>query len=335
MDGSDPRAIDTLDADSVEAAAALVAREHATARARRPSLPVDGEDPDRCLRALEALLAEGGRGLVARRAGRCVGILCGRVVGPGLAVLPAHGVAVDPAEDDPTRVLVGLYAQLAPWLVDSGARYHHATHVDHAPLADAFANLGFGRTAVYATQPARRREREVGVEVRIADGDDLDVIADLSQVEMAHRFTAPVYSPQPSRSRDEVREHHRQLLDRGAVHLVARVGAEDVGLLTLELDYSAPRLCPEGQPFIGATATVASARGRGVAGALVEAALDWADRHGFHSVSVDFMPANPLSRPFWLGAGFRCTGYAVARTIPPSYGPEARSSPGSVPSMLS
>jgi GNAT superfamily N-acetyltransferase len=84
-----------------------------------------------------------------------------------------------------------------------------------------------------------------------------------------------------------------------------------------------------------AAATVASARGRGVAGALVEAALDWADRHGFHSVSVDFMPANPLSRPFWLGAGFRCTGYAVARTIPASYGPEARASPGSVPSMLS
>jgi hypothetical protein len=52
-------------------------------------------------------------------------------------------------------------------------------------------------------------------------------------------------------------------------------------------------------------------------------------------VSVDFMPANPLSRPFWLGAGFRCTGYAVARTIPASYGPDARSSPGSVPSMLS
>jgi hypothetical protein len=32
-------------------------------------------------------------------------------------------------------------------------------------------------------------------------------------------------------------------------------------------------------------------------------------------VSVDFMPANPLSRPFWLGAGFTPTGYGVARTI--------------------
>jgi hypothetical protein len=41
-----------------------------------------------------------------------------------------------------------------------------------------------------------------------------------------------------------------------------------------------------------------------------------ADGHrGFHSVSVDFMPANPLSRPFWLGAGFTPTGYGVARTI--------------------
>jgi GNAT superfamily N-acetyltransferase len=317
--------IEVLDANSLAAAAALIAREHTAARARCPALPPEGDDPERCHRALDALVADGGRGFVARRGGRCVGVLCGRALGSQLAVLPAHGLAVDPTEGDPTSVLVGLYAQLAPQLVDSGALYHHATHVDRAPLGEAFANLGFGRTAVFGTQPARRREREPDVEVRIADGDDLGVIASLSHIEMVHRSTPPIYSPQRPSSLDEVRERHQRLLDAGAVHLLARAGAEDVGLLTLELDYSAPRLCPGGQPFIGATATHPSARGRGVAGALVEAALDWADRHGFHSVSVDFMPANPLSRPFWVGAGFQCTGYAVARSIPPSYGPDARS----------
>lgn len=109
------------------------------------------------------------------------------------------------------------------------------------------------------------------------------------------------------------------------MRFIARTDSDDLGLLTLELTHSAPRLCPNGQPFIGATVTHPSARGRGIAGALVDAALDWAHHRGFTSVSVDFMPANPLARPFWLAAGFRPTGYGVARSIHPSFNQDRRS----------
>jgi hypothetical protein len=37
--------------------------------------------------------------------------------------------------------------------------------------------------------------------------------------------------------------------------------------------------------------------------------------HGYQWVSVDFDTANPLSRPFWLHAGFRPAGYGVLRLI--------------------
>jgi GNAT superfamily N-acetyltransferase len=57
------------------------------------------------------------------------------------------------------------------------------------------------------------------------------------------------------------------------------------------------------------------ARRRGVGRALVDAALDWADREGYQWLSVDFEAANPLSRPFWLGLGFRPTGYGLLRLI--------------------
>jgi GNAT superfamily N-acetyltransferase len=306
--------VEMLHADSLDEATTLVASEHAAARALNPAIPADAGDPERCRRALAGLLADGHRGVVARSGERCLGVLCGKVVRPGVAYLPAHGVAIDPTVDDATSVLVALYAQLAPQLVTGGARHHHAAHVDFAPLGEAFSNLGFGRSAIYATRPARPRERDPEAEIRTAGRGDLDVIAGLSHIEMVHRCTPPIYGPE-RRGLDEVRQRHQRLMDEGAVHFIARAGSEDVGLLTLELSYSAPRLCPDGQPFIGATATHPAARGRGIAGALVEAALDWAHHRGFHSVSVDFMPANPLSRPFWLGAGFTPTGYGVARTI--------------------
>jgi GNAT superfamily N-acetyltransferase len=108
---------------------------------------------------------------------------------------------------------------------------------------------------------------------------------------------------------------HRALHEGGAVHLVATLDGHDVGLLTIELTSPVPRLCPDGQPYIGPTATLPGARGRGVGHALVDAALTWAYDHGYQWISVDFDTANPLSRPFWLNAGFRPAGYGVLRFI--------------------
>lgn len=55
--------------------------------------------------------------------------------------------------------------------------------------------------------------------------------------------------------------------------------------------------------------------------ALVDAALDWAHANGYRWVSVDFDSSNPLSRPFWLGAGFRPVGYGAFRWIHPAHRP--------------
>ena len=72
---------------------------------------------------------------------------------------------------------------------------------------------------------------------------------------------------------------------------------------------------PDGQPYIGPTVTLPEVRGRGVGRSLVDAALNWTYSHGYQWISVDFASANPLSRPVWLNAGFRPTGYGVLRLI--------------------
>ena len=152
-------------------------------------------------------------------------------------------------------------------------------------------------------------------DVRIATPDDLDSIAALSQIEFTHRSTPPIYAPTQPRTLAETRILHEQLFDDGAVHFLARRDGHDVGLLTVEFNSPAPRICPQGQPYIGPTATHPGVRNSGIGSALARVVLDWAKSAGHETVSVDFDSANPLSRPFWLGLGFLPTGYRLRRAI--------------------
>jgi GNAT superfamily N-acetyltransferase len=141
----------------------------------------------------------------------------------------------------------------------------------------------------------------------------------LSLVEFDHRSTPPIYAAPQSRSPAESRALHERLLAEGAVHFLARRDLRYVELITVERTSPAPRLCPDSQPYIGPTACDPAARGQGIGHALVLRVLEWAAVNGYETVSVDFDTCNPLSRPFWLGLGFRPTGYRVRRSIDPSY----------------
>lgn len=160
------------------------------------------------------------------------------------------------------------------------------------------ANLGFGRHHVYAARPAAPRSGPTDVRVRVVGDDDLASVARLALVEIRFRTTPPIYARPAERPVEELVDEHRALRERGATHFISALDGRDVGLLTVELTSPEPRLCADGQPYIGPTATQPDARGRGVGRALVDAALTWAHASGYRWVSVDFEPTNPLSRPF-------------------------------------
>ena len=182
-------------------------------------------------------------------------------------------------------------------------------------LTEALSNLGFGRHGAYGIQPAAPRRRSSAVAVHVAGIEHLETIARLALVEIQYRSARPMFAPRQDRPLADLAAEHRVLHDGGAVHLLATLDGCEVGLLTIELTSPAPRLCPDGQPYIGPTATLPGARGKGVGRALVDAALTWAHDHAYQSISVDFDTANPLSRPFWLNAGFHPAGYDVRRLI--------------------
>jgi GNAT superfamily N-acetyltransferase len=346
--------IEALGEATFERAAALVAREQAAARQVRPELPAGFGDAAVCAAALRHLCGSGHHGLVVTSGGRAVAVMTVTVretpTVSRYARLPAEGFAVAPDLADPTGVLAAAFAELASPLVADGVRRYYLLHSALPRLSEALSNLGFGRNGAYGVQAAAPRRRSPAVAVRVAGPEDFGTVARLALVELRHRSAPPMFGPPQGRPLAELAAEHRALRDNGAVHLLAAlggadhaalggddvggddiggddvggddvggddVGGDDVGLLTIELTSPVPRLCPDGQPYIGPTATVPAARGRGVGHALVDAALTWAHDHGYQWVSVDFETANPLSRPFWLDAGFRPTGYGLFRVIEP------------------
>jgi len=321
-----------LDGATVEHAGALMAREQAAARQVRPELPAAFDSAEVCAAALERLSASGHHGLVATKDGRAVAVMTAAVrenphVGR-YARLPADGFAVDPDLADPTGVLAVTFGDLASPLIAGGVRRYALLHAALPRLPEALSNLGFGRYGAYGIQPAAPRRRSSAVAVRIAGAEDLETVARLALVELQYRSAPAMFAPRQDRPLADLVAEHRALREGGAVHLLATIDGHDVGLLTIELTSPAPRLCPDGQPYIGPTATLPAARGQGVGHALVDAALTWAHDRGYQWVSVDFDTANPLSRPFWLNAGFRPAGYDVLRLIDGGAGPTANA-PGS------
>jgi GNAT superfamily N-acetyltransferase len=231
------------------------------------------------------------------------------------ARLPAEGFAVDPDLADPTGVLAAVFGGLAAPLIADGVLRYYLLHTALPHLDQALSNLGFGRNGAYGIQPAAPRRRSSAVAVRAARPEHLQTVARLALVELQYRSAPPMFAPRQDRPLADLVAEHRALHEGGAVHLLASLDGHDVGLLTIELTSPVPRLCPDGQPYIGPTATLPGARGKGVGHALVDAALTCAYDHGYQSVSVDFDTANPLSRPFWLNNGFHPAGYGVLRFI--------------------
>ena len=179
-------------------------------------------------------------------------------------------------------------------------RRYYLLHTALPRLSEALSDLGFGRRGAYGIQQAAARRGSTGVAVRVAGAGDLEIIARLALVELQHRSAPPQFAPRQDRPLADLIAEHRALREGGAIHLLGTIDGQDVGLLTIELTSPVPRLCPDGQPFIGPTATLPGARGQGAGQALVDAALTWAHDHGYQQVSVDFDTANLLSRPFWL-----------------------------------
>jgi GNAT superfamily N-acetyltransferase len=170
-----------------------------------------------------------------------------------------------------------------------------------------------------ASRPTQGDELEPvpdGIRVREARQDELETIARLSSLEVEYNSRSPIFSQGGPPDLDAIRASHEELANQGAIHLLAELEGQRVGLLTLAIESRFAPICSENGLFVGPTATDPRFRRRGIASALLASALDWARCHGYPQIDVSFRSANLLSRRFWHRTGFVTIGWQVARRLP-------------------
>lgn len=291
-------------------------------RAWAPHMPCalgDGE----AVAARVGELLDARRSLAVIRDGRLIGYLGWHVLddfrgtGQRAALCPAWGHAVH--GDDPELLYQALYRAASRRWAEAGCQIHALTVLAHDDAAvRAFFHNGFGLAVVDAIRaidvPGRsdraagdhkgsaagERGLPAGAVVRKATADDLEALVGLEAEFRQHFTEAPVLmAPSPPPGPERIRA---ALTDQIAGYWLALDDDRPVGFVRCEpTPYGAsPIVAAETTIGISGAFVQAEHRGRGLASALVDAALASYARSGFTHCSVDFESFNPEARAFWL-----------------------------------
>jgi ribosomal protein S18 acetylase RimI-like enzyme len=304
------------------AAAVLLADRHRRHRAAEPLLPAAYEEPDAAGAQIEALWrGEGVTGAAAVRDGRLVGYMLGApradpVWGPNGWVELAGHAAADPED------VRDLYAAISQGWVDDGRMRHFAlVPATGAALLDAWFRLSFGQQQAYGI---RAVDPVAGwpAGVRHAEPRDIDALVAAAPLVSEHQERAPTFAfrPHPD-DPDELRadiEHDIESPEIGC--LVTEIDGAVVGCLVvcpveMSTGMHVGLARPPGESYLAWAGALPGARGRGVGGALTEAAHAWAREAGYATMVIDWRVANLLASRFWLRRGFRPTFLRLSRTI--------------------
>ncbi|MEX2373861.1 MAG: GNAT family N-acetyltransferase [Dehalococcoidia bacterium] len=305
-----------FEARDIEGASTVLATRHRVVRERFPMLPEAFEAPAATVEHFSFVLdIPGASGVVAERGGRMVGFWLGFPMDDGYVLPKRHALTLAPAHavlpgEDADEAYHALYGAVAgPWV--ARARLLHIVHIPAGDptTAEAFGNLGFGRTNAYAVRdlsPLASEGARPRVEIRESTPEDLEVVMRLSEAERKFHSRPPIFEPYPGEADVErVRERQRANLSaEDSTHLIASVDGREAGILTLRTPLGSPLFTPAGSVYIAETGVLRSARGTGVGTALLTRALDWAREHGHSHAALHFRRANPISPGFWMGHGF-------------------------------
>lgn len=310
-------------ADSIPAAASLLAERHRRHRAAWPALDPAYENPA----ALEPLIAalldrDGASGSMALADGRPVAYVVGA---PRDAKWGANVWVEDAgsAGNDPEAIRAAYADAAARWAA-AGLTHHYAvTPATDAPMVDAWFSLSFGLQHIHALReppPADFVVRADSLIVRPAERRDVDAIVALEPVLPTHSGQSPVFSSvlhsTPEAARADVEE---EIEDPRLVPYVAEAQGRVVGTATFcSLNMSegnTPLMRPVSAGFLAYAAVAPDARGLGAGRALGDACLVWARDNGYEWVAADWRSTNLEADRTWRAAGFRPTFYRLFRRI--------------------
>ena len=247
------------------------------------------------------------------------GHLCGHLFG---AVLKneayGHGVWTGPdgCSYDSPDTLADLYSHAGREWIDSGALEHYVWVFDGLEDTAAWHELGFARMhqrGVLSLSERRGHDLAKGYTLRRGSLDDLDVAIDLMKELDRLQESGPSFSINVAHT--SMRDDLIETLEDPEVrfYLVEAEGTAIAQCMTFPLPEQRGSF-PE-TVHLSAVVVREAHRGRGVATALVDAALDEARAEGFEFAETNWRVTNRLAAGHWRRYGFRPTYVRLHRTI--------------------
>jgi GNAT superfamily N-acetyltransferase len=318
-----PLEIVPLEEKHLQDAAGLASARYRALREQVPAMPARYEEPGITLPWLQDLASQA-PGVAAIRNGRLAGFLLGMVLprfrGKRGVLSPEWANAADP--EDSRWIYEEMYARLSARWVADGCVTHLISLLAHdRPGIEGWHGLGFGLAAADGVRAVDRMhaldpvpDPSTGIEIRRAGPDDAEQMRDLLTALQRHMMSAPtfLFRSEP----DRLDEHAAWLADpANALWLACQ---EDRVLAGMGQGQANPDACAliadDRTTSIVSAYTQPSARGGGIATALLDRALAWAREGEFERCAVDWEPMNILANRFWT-RHFRPVCYALARHI--------------------
>jgi ribosomal protein S18 acetylase RimI-like enzyme len=326
-----------FDRGHLDEAALLLATRQRHYRERQPFLPVELEVPEQARRLLEHhLRSSTGDAAVAIRDGAVTGYLLAQrmVLDPTdflNAILRPRSVQCNrvswaAAETDAYDVIRALYAELASGWVTDGFFAHYVTASTASETGmRAWHSLGFGRDMDLCHRGLTSLPAAVtphGVELRLAQADDVDAALALAMTLERHHAASPMFWPY---LREAVEVGWREALaesiatpDTGSQAFLATRDGRVIGLVQLVsasiLD-GFEVLVNDRSTYLWFGVTAASERGSGIGQALVTAALSWAAQQRMTDCVLHVQSGNIPGARFWHAYGFTPIEYRLSRFI--------------------
>jgi GNAT superfamily N-acetyltransferase len=304
-------------------AAGLASARYRALREQVPSMPTRYEDPDVILPWLQDL-ANQAPGIAAIRDGQLAGFLLGMVIqkfrGKRGVFSPEWANAASPGGS--RRLYEEMYARLsAHWVTDGCATHLISTLANDRPGIEVWHGLGFGMAAadgvraVNDTQAsAPRPDPSAEIEIRKARPDDAEQVSELMTALQRHLMAAPTFLFRSGS--DDVEQRAAWLADPANALWLAYQGTSVVACMGQ--GPANPDACQviadDKTTSIVSAFTQPSARGRGIAAALLDRVLDWARERELERCAVDWEPMNILANRFWT-RHFQPVCFALSRSI--------------------
>jgi GNAT superfamily N-acetyltransferase len=312
-----------LEDKHLQDAAGLASSRYRALREQVPSMPTQYENPDIILPWLQDLTNQA-PGVAAIRSGNLAGFLLAMILprfrGKRGVFSPEWANAASP--EDSRGIYEEMYAQLsADWVADDCAAHVISILANDRAGIEGWHGLGFGMAAadgVRAVDSAHaspsRPALSTEIEIRKASPGDAEQMRDLIAALHRHLMAAPTFLFRGGS--DNLEQHAAWLADPANALWLAYQGTSPVACMGQ--GPANPDAChviaDDKTTSILSAFTQPSARGRGIAAALLDRVLDWAGEKGFERCAVDWEPMNILGNRFWT-RHFQPVCYALSRSI--------------------